>query len=498
MPSQDENNQIQQLVERLGKLEDEVSHLRKENQNLKDEVTHLRKENKELRQENSKLREENKSLKTKVNKLEARIRQLEGPNTPSSQIPNYLKSNSKKDESSSAETDGENSSVKQPSNAKKAKRGRKKGHKGSTKVRPPDRTENDLVDNCHNCGNSVRNQDQTSIYGYQKFEVKILSEMVRYIAHRVKCPNCQYISESGPQNKGTIFGPGTLSLLGSLWYDLRAPLNRLSLLFEGIVGEEFSDAVFYNGLAAIDEKLEPITDGFKQEVLDADYVGIDETGYPVSIEGREMNWIWVFNTNDHVFYEFRESRGKVELEEIWDRPPEDVIPMVDGWHSYSYFPVIGRCWSHILRLAKELAKRCLIGKEMSDQLHQLFHDIKRFRELRPELASKIIRNRALERINSILEQGRGNDICETLRKFIVTLDNAKESLLTAIEHPELWLTNNLSERNLRKFVIHRKIRGYVASERGKQILTNFATVFETLRLQNKNPHQELQKILAAS
>ena len=166
-----------------------------------------------------------------------------------------------------------------------------------------------------------------------------------------------------------------------------------------------------------------------------------------------------------------------------------VIPVVDGWKPYSYFPVIQRCWSHILRVAEDVAKSCSIGKKLSDQLHQLYHNIKRFRQLRPGKSSLKLKEIALNRINDMLAEAKGDTddvICKKLRKFMITLENAKKDLLTAIEHPDLWLTNNTSERNLRKFVIHRKIRGFVASEKSKKALSNFATVFESQRRDRKS------------
>jgi len=185
------------------------------------------------------------------------------------------------------------------------------------------------------------------------------------------------------------------------------------------------------------------------------------------------------------------------LEAVWEPPPEMVIPIVDGWKPYSYFPVIQRCWSHVLRVAEDVAKSCSIGKKLSERLHLLYHEIKTFRLLRPEGSLKL-KEKALSRINVMLAEAKGetNDgICKKLMKFMVTLENAKIDLLTAIEHPYLWLTNNTSERNLRKFVIHRKIRGFVASQKSKKALTNFATVFESQRQQGKLPYQSLKEIL---
>ncbi|MCY3415105.1 MAG: hypothetical protein INQ03_25865, partial [Candidatus Heimdallarchaeota archaeon] len=45
-------------------------------------------------------------------------------------------------------------------------------------------------------------------------------------------------------------------------------------------------------------------------------------------------------------------------------------------------------------------------------------------------------------------------------------------------------------------VILRKIRGFVASDRGKQTLERFATMFETWNLRGNNPYDEILRILS--
>jgi hypothetical protein len=293
-------------------------------------------------------------------------------------------------------------------------------------------------------------------------------------------------------------------LIGTLWYDCRVPLNRISQFVSSITEDNYAETAIIHGINAISEKLDPIAEEYKQQVFASEYVGIDETGYTDAINGRQLNWIWAFSTDEAVFYEFRDTRGKVELEEVWEPPPENVIAVVDGWKPYSYFPVIQRCWAHVLRGIKDVSKRCAAGKTLSDHLQQLYHEIKTFRQLRPEISSMKLRELSLKRINGMIEEAKPDPdkidkiICKKLTKFLVTLVNAKSDLLTAIEHPGLWLTNNTSERNLRKFVVHRKIRGYVASEKSKKALTNFATVFESLRTQGKHIYPSLMDILTAA
>ena len=242
---------VKQLQGRLEKLEDEVSHLRKEN--------------KQLRAENKKLRAENKKLRVRVNKLENKLRLYNGPNSPSSGIPVYLKPNSPQDDDND---DNKSSGSSNPSaTTSPKKRGRDKGHEGVVTVRPPVRQENLKVDKCQDCDTSLLDEAQTKIYGFRKLNIKIITEIVEYIAHKATCPNCGQVSETGPENRETIFGSSALALIGSLWYDCRVPLNRISQFISEITEDNYAETAIINGINAISSKLEPIADQYKQEIF---------------------------------------------------------------------------------------------------------------------------------------------------------------------------------------------------------------------------------------
>ncbi|MCY3414177.1 MAG: transposase [Candidatus Heimdallarchaeota archaeon] len=130
-----------------------------------------------------------------------------------------------------------------------------------------------------------------------------------------------------------------------------------------------------------------------------------------------------------------------------------------------------------------------------EQFSALFHKISRFKEMRPESRNPIIWHDALIELEEIIEL-ISSDCREDVQSFGRKLSNAKSDLLRALQQPELPLTNNHAERCLRPLVIHRKIRGFVASDRGKQTLERFATMFETWNLRGNNPYDEILRILS--
>jgi hypothetical protein len=156
-----------------------------------------------------------------------------------------------------------------------------------------------------------------------------------------------------------------------------------------------------------------------------------------------------------------------------------------------------RCWAYFLHHLENAGKKCDQALQLFLGFQQIYFDIKLFRRKRPEDHHEFpaIKLQATRRINDLIDQASSNKTCELLKGALVHIEDAKDQLLTALDYPELVLDNNLSERNLRKIVIHRKIRGYVASEQGIINLSTFATVFETWRMRKINPYDELEKIL---
>ena len=450
---------------------------------LEAEILQLREENKQFREENKQFQEENKQLKKTVVKLENKLRVYEGPNSPSSQKPIFTK---------------DKQSGKFGSKLRK-KKGRKKGHKGTTMTLQPDREQNNYVEECDNCHDLIDKSHQKHIYSYNEIELPetIRVEVIQHNVFEGICDNCELIMVAEKQLKGTMIGPRLASFFSLLWYRGRTPLRGLSEILNALTNQELSPATINNCLRTVGDKMDNSVAIIKQNILDSKQVHIDETGYISNIDEREIDWIWSVSTPNEVFYEFKKGRSTDDLKEIWTKDPGKTIAIVDGWLAYNIFPQKQRCWAHILRESHDLAKRRGgLAVALDDELTLLFHDIKRYRELRPNARNPGIRQDALIRLEDLISTAETSNDDNTI-KFVRKLKNASVDLLLAVDHPQLPLTNNHAERLLRPLVINRKIRGFVASERGKKSLANHATMFETWKLQKINPYEALLNILNA-
>ena len=68
-----------------------------------------------------------------------------------------------------------------------------------------------------------------------------------------------------------------------------------------------------------------------------------------------------------------------------------------------------------------------------------------------------------------------------LNTALLKIDHRREELLLVLEHPEIPLHNNLSERDIRQYVKNRKISAGTRSEAGRRARDTFLRLKTTCR-----------------
>ncbi len=66
-----------------------------------------------------------------------------------------------------------------------------------------------------------------------------------------------------------------------------------------------------------------------------------------------------------------------------------------------------------------------------------------------------------------------------------------------VEHPEVWIDNNATERAIRGPVVGRKNYNGCRSPRGMQVAAMLYTIFETAKICGENPRDYLRRVVAA-
>ena len=202
----------------------------------------------------------------------------------------------------------------------------------------------------------------------------------------------------------------------------------------------------------------------------------DETSMRIS----GMNfWIWIFAAKDAVLCVIRKNRGKKVVKEILGDYKGIVV--CDGWKSYVQFGyTTQRCWSHLLREAKDAESEKLCGL-----LCTLFADAK----------SGLPRAEAEERLRSIISRHYKGEKSMKLTKKI---RNGFGSWFTFLDYPYVEPTNNTAERALREHVVIRKIIGGLRSQKGARVHEVIMSCFATWKLSGLNLFDTLVSHLRGS
>ena len=155
----------------------------------------------------------------------------------------------------------------------------------------------------------------------------------------------------------------------------------------------------------------------------------------------------------------------------------ELVVLSDGAGQYD---VLGHaaCWLHAERpLARMIPyseeHRAAIAR-VRGEIWKLYQDLKRYRR-HPEPS----RRPTLEaRFDALCGQRTGFPSIDGVLKG---MRSHRAALLRVLEHPEVPLHTNVSERHLRDYVKRRKISGGTRSELGRQARDTFASLKKTCR-----------------
>ncbi|MCP4410053.1 MAG: transposase [Gammaproteobacteria bacterium] len=138
------------------------------------------------------------------------------------------------------------------------------------------------------------------------------------------------------------------------------------------------------------------------------------------------------------------------------------------------------CWIHTDRVFQRiLPLNDTHAKELDwvhTQIWEIYSDLKQYKHKQdPDLKAAI--------------EAHFDELCRTktsfatLNRAIIRLARNKKELLLVLERPDIPLHNNLSEGDIREYVIKRKISGSTRSENGRRCRDTFASFKKTCKKQ---------------
>lgn len=430
----------------------------------------------ELIKEMYKLYKKEKKAQEKIKKLEKELRKFKNPNTPSS----------KKDFTEQA-----------ISVAKRVgrRKGKKSGHRGKTRTRDkPQAFVNVITDKNPITGNTniaeTGNVEEIIITDFKITKVVVQYNCKEYID---KDTGEIFIARHLDMPSRGIFGKNVLAFGNWLRFKCRVPFDKIASTFTTVFDMSMTTPTALDISTRVADKVSPEYQKLEKAIKKEKAVHADETG---AKRNGAPGWLWGFFSLTLALFIFNKKRGGDIVERVLGKDFKGILGC-DGWSTYKAFSkkfgiLLQRCWAHAIREVKDI---CMKPKKPDKKLLHaytwfcdIFTKVKEARKV-PEFE---IRQKKYEELVAELDNWISvYKSYRRLKKTVTTIENGKQFWFTCVLHLEIEPTNNRAERELRTWVVLRKIIGCLRSEMGERTTKIMLSLFSTWGLRGKNPYQEL-------
>ena len=322
-------------------------------------------------------------------------------------------------------------------------RGGQKGHEGRTRRPKPTEFKEHTPDACPECGSGNLSITKIIQRDITKAVRTVRSITTRHTINTCRCHRCPKDIE--PETGLPDTGSYDSSIIAEVadGYACRMPF-RMIADWMSRHGIPLSTGTAHNIMRRLGEYLGTPAAYIAAMIRKARILHIDETS--IHLNGHNV-WVWILYDplTGHALYVIRDNRGAKVLRETlgdWDG-----IIVCDGWTAYGRYRV-QRCWSHIIREAKDFWKHNPDhpgARDVLKRLRKIYDDAKEAcalpRHLR-EKASALL----LARIDRIVARYADDPILE---KFMIKLRNAGSDLFRFVLDPTIPPTNNAGARAAR-------------------------------------------------
>ena len=377
----------------------------------------------------------------------------------------------------------------------KKKRGAPKGHKGATRPKPePDITIDVKADQCENCGShNIVDLEQIKQHIIEDILSTIQTiQATQFDQHTIMCKDCghEFLSKHPDCPNEGNFGPNLLVYMTMLKYHMRGTIRKVVEFLDYKDDFQISPKGVLDALNRVGKTCKKEYDQLLRKIRAARWLHIDETGFKVN---GEKWWLWIFRTDkDEVLITIDDSRSGTVVDKIlgkdWSKPI-----IVDGWKVYWKYPIVQRCWSHLLREIDDFKDVSKKGKQLSKRIHKMFKELREFIDSDPSMDLRKQQKDVWDKeMVDLVNRFKRNKKLKAPLKYI---ENGLGKWFTCLLYPGMEPTNNLGEQAIREHVIIRKIIGTFRSENGSQYYQYIASLLSTWRLQGKNIFVELDRLI---
>lgn len=372
-----------------------------------------------------------------------------------------------------------------------AKRGAPEGHPGTTRPTPePTMTVEVVKEKCDHCSARLGKPFHVERRIIEEIPEPQPIEVTEYRIGHFLCKQCGSVSVADAPVPEGRFGSRLCAHVALLKFSDRLPHRLVARALERQFGITLTASTVLDITRRVSESVRSRYDAILGRIRNSPYIHIDET--ELRVGGRTYQ-VWVFTTPTDTLYVIRPTRGQTVPEEIIGNDYAGIV-VSDGYKLYENFgKAQQRCWAHLLREAKQLAKE-------HDSAHGLYAGLCNIyaRLVRVLVKDKWRAAFQYEKFTKELQQWI--DLTQgyrELRKFGVTLKNGMNAWFTCLLHPGVPPTNNHAERQLREIVVQRKIFGTLRNEKGTVIMERIMSVLMTANQRGTNPFKTLQRAVSS-
>lgn len=374
------------------------------------------------------------------------------------------------------------------------KQGAQPGHKGVNRQLEPVENVNNIVEcmpniNCICSNNIIINSKYTphQVYDIDNNNSLFLTE---YRVYKGYCKLCKinYQGELPKELDNTIIGHALKARMCTLVSDFKLSKRDLKSLLKLFYNLDISLGTVSNTESRINNALEQSYNHLAKLTKIQDNLNADETRH---YENNKTNWAWIATNNNLTLLMPDKSRGKKSAKKLLGENFAGILT-TDRYSAYNIVDAIQRqlCRSHITRDFIKISQRDNgIGK-IGDEL--LFHQNKIFyywNKYKSGIISFTKLGKAISMLKKSLKSCLSNAISCRHKRTSGTCKNILkyfESLFTFARHEGIEPTNNHGERQIRKYVIYRKLSFGTQSERGSRYIERIFSISATCKQQGKN------------
>ena len=292
-----------------------------------------------------------------------------------------------------------------------------------------------------------------------------------------------------------LLGPRLAGTVVYLSLRMRLPRAKVQELLFDLFGLEISTALIDQTIKQTARSVEPMQDELVAEIEKAALAYADESSWP---EKRDPLWLWVLCTSSTVLY-WIDKRTKDVFDSVLSLAFMGIL-MTDGFQTYRCRPNRLRCWAHLLRKLCGVAESTDDGAARHGQaMLAIFKDLMQAvfnakehlkaappgQKADPDKLPMVTHAKQVLELKTRCEQNVDAKH-EHLRGIARELLNDWEVIMRVLAEPWLPLTNNAAERQLRHWVIARRISYGTRNLVGSNSLALLASVIDTCRLRNAN------------